>query len=240
MGFLRFGPVLASGPSLRPGTGRVKKAFDVYFAGELLEGHELEQVKSAVGEMFGLSGPRLEALFSGVPVRVKKNLSAEKAGRFRKAFLELGALVQIVPAGQQPPDPADRPSRPQVRQAPSSPAAGGGLTLAPLEPLRPPPAPEPPRVDLSPLEVAPPDGGPLQPASPSPPPPGTGDLSLAPLDGTPHQPPRPAGGEIPDTSHLEAVPPDAGPAPAQPPSPPPPDTGGLRLEPLDPPPSDAS
>lgn len=123
----------------------MKKTFDVYFSGELLEGYEPDRVKEAVGKMFGLSGPRLEALFSGVPVRVKKNLGVDKAGRLRKAFLELGALVQIVPAGEEP------------GTLPLS-ITGSGLRLAPREPLKAEPAdrtaplPDPGRLSLVPLE----------------------------------------------------------------------------------------
>jgi len=193
----------------------VKKAFDVYFSGELLEGYELDKVKKAVGETFGISGPRLEALFSGVPVRVKKNLGVDKAGRFRKAFLELGALVQIVPAGEEPetrsstvtPAPSTR-----TPAAPPSPAAAGSrLQLAPQEPLkeesvdRSTPMPDLNRLSLAPLE----ENQEREAAS---------RKELPPL---------------PDTSHLQALPPETGTledcAPERKPAPIP-DTSGLSLE----------
>jgi len=188
----------------------VKKTFDVYFSGELLENHELEQVKAAVGELFGLSGPKLEALFSGVPVRIKKELSAEKAGRFRKTFLGLGALVRIVPAGEEP-DADDGPAG--ERRKASHP--NSSLHLAPMEPLHPkPPASIPERFDTSSLEAAPPRTGSLEsyanPPEPAPLP-DVSNLSLAPLD---EQDGKQARDEtrppLPDVSHLEALPPNSG------------------------------
>lgn len=190
----------------------MKKAFDVYFSGELLEGYEPDQVKEAVGEMFGLSGPRLEALFSGVPVRVKKNLGVEKAGRFRKAFLELGALVQIVPAGEEPGASQPPTSTPETASPPPSPAAtGSSLQLAPQEPLKEEPADRPaPKPDLSRLSLAP-----------------LGERGEGEKTSREETPP------LPDTSHLQALPPETGTledcAPRRKPAPLP-DTSGLSLE----------
>lgn len=193
---------------------RVKREFDVYFSGEILDGHETDQVKLAVGELFKISGPKLEALFAGVPVRVKKNLSAEKAGRFRKAFLELGALVQIVPAGQEPPAPlasnrsaSHRPARESVASA-----SDGGLTLAPIEPLKTETIPEAPAIDTSSLEVAPAGTAePLQPESTAESQlPDLGNLSLAPLESNKEETDEKPQPPVPDTSHLEALPPRSG------------------------------
>ncbi len=110
----------------------MKKEFDVYFSGEVLEGFELDEVKAAVGRIFKIEGPQLEALFSGKPVRIKKNLSVERAGKFRKLFRDSGALVQIVPAGAAPPDPAARPT-PSPR--PEPPAAANPF-LKPAAPQK--------------------------------------------------------------------------------------------------------
>jgi len=188
----------------------VRKEFDVYFSGEILDGYELEQVKQAVGKLFKLSGPKLEALFAGVPVRVKKNLSVEKAGRFRKVFLESGALVQIVPAGQEPPEePVARPVTHRASPAPAS-QAGDRLQLAPMAPLEPSSQPEEPRIDTSSLELRK-DDSPIAPPQPTTqtPLPDISNLSMAPLEGSPESDPEPRA-PIPDTSHLEITPPETG------------------------------
>ncbi len=219
----------------------MKKAFDVYFSGELLEGYEPEDVKAAVGERFGLSGSKLEALFSGTPVRIKKNLDVDRAGRFRKKFLELGALVQIVPAGQEPPDPASpaAPPAPVARAAApgeAGEAASTGLSLAPQSPLENhSTGAQAAAIDTSGLSMSPP-GADILPSDgrpgTEPPPPDTSGLSLAPLDGkreTEAAPPEPP---PPDTGHLELAPvDDGGPASAEKERTPPlPDISGLSLE----------
>jgi len=213
----------------------VKKSFDVYFSGELVEGHEPEAVKAAIGELFGLTGPKLEALFSGVPVRVKKNLDVERAGRYRKRFLELGALVQVVPAGQEPgaAPPAPKPKR---KPAPKPAVANsGGLELAPQAPLATEEADAPPATDTSHLSLSAAGEGDLEKSEPKPAPlPDISGLTLAPLEETDEGGrPEPEPPPLPDTSHLEVLPPDKGsledcaeqkrPAPL-------PDISGLSLE----------
>ena len=220
----------------------MKKAFDVYFSGELLEGYEPDAVKASVGELFGLSGPKLEALFSGVPVRIKKNLDVDRAGRFRKKFLELGALVQIVPAGQEPPAPASSASRPAAK-APAATALPGseepastGLSLAPQAPLESEPAGEKAAaIDTSGLSMSAP-GADILPSDGKPeretPLPDISGLSLAPLnekrtpEGEATDPPPP------DIGHLELAPMNGGdPVPPEKERTPPlPDISGLSLE----------
>lgn len=84
--------------------------FDIYFAGEIVAGKAPADVKSNIGKMFKLTGSKLEALFSGYPVRVKANLKAEEAGKYRQAFLNAGGLISVVPAGSTPPVPERAPA----------------------------------------------------------------------------------------------------------------------------------
>lgn len=86
------------------------QSFDIYFSGALMQDASPEQARAAVGKMFKLEGKKLEHLFSGRPVCIKKAVSVEKANKYRAAFREAGALVDIVLHGQQPPvkkKPAD-------------------------------------------------------------------------------------------------------------------------------------
>jgi len=170
----------------------MKKEFDVYFSGEVLEGFELDEVKAAVGRIFKIEGPQLEALFSGKPVRIKKNLSVERAGKFRKLFRDSGALVQIVPAGAAPPDPAARPTPPP---RPEPPAAAN--------PFLKPAAPQKSVAEAESEAGASPPPEPPQPVQYD-----TGGLSLAPLDDSPHDPRARETPEtdLPDISHLQVLP----------------------------------
>ncbi len=131
----------------------MKKTYNVYFSGELLAGQDIEQTKAGLAEIFNISGDRLNALFRGKPVCVKKEVSADRAGRLRKKFLELGALVEIVPAGSSP----ERARQPQPEASPRQEAMkqAYGLSLAPMAPLETPPQPDPVEIDISGLELVP-------------------------------------------------------------------------------------
>ncbi len=173
----------------------MKKEFDVYFSGEVLDGFELDAVKAAVGRIFKIDGPRLEALFSGKPVRIKKNLSVERAGKFRKLFRDSGALVQIVPAGEPPPHPSAMTKPPPSPRAEKPAAADNPFLKAQTPPQS--------------VETANSEAG----AAPPPEPPrqvqyDTSGLSLAPLDDSPHDPRarEETRMDLPDISHLEVLP----------------------------------
>lgn len=86
--------------------------FDVYFQGRLMEGASSETARSAIGQMFRLDGAELEHLFSGKPVRIKKGVDADTAGRYRAAFRKAGALIEVVPEGAPEPSPTEAVSEP--------------------------------------------------------------------------------------------------------------------------------
>jgi hypothetical protein len=107
--------------------------FDIYFFGETLPDSELASVKAGVAELFKIDAAAVERLFSGKGVRVKQAVDAETASRYRAAFREVGALIQIVPTGSPAPDGTpnkrlDRPSHStaSTATAPQEP----GMTLA--------------------------------------------------------------------------------------------------------------
>jgi hypothetical protein len=130
------------------------ETYDVYFSGACLKTADPEEVKRKIGAMFKLEGEKLERLFSGKPMPIKRGVEMDQASRFRVAFRDAGALVDIVPAGQPAPDPAAKAAAAAARQRPATPEAAAtepaaqaasisGLTLAegPLPPSdAPPPA----------------------------------------------------------------------------------------------------
>lgn len=129
------------------------ETYDVYFSGACLKTADPEEAKRKIGAMFKLEGEKLERLFSGKPVPIKRGVDMDQAARFRVAFRDAGALVDIVPAGQPAPDPAaraaaaarPRPAAPEAAapEAAAQPAPASGLALAegPLPPGdAPPPA----------------------------------------------------------------------------------------------------
>lgn len=105
------------------------ETYDVYFSGACLKTADQDEAKRKIGAMFKLKGEKLERLFSGKPMPIKRGVDMDQAVRFRVAFRDAGALVDIVPAGQPAPDPAARPA-PPARQAPAAATA----TAPPAQP----------------------------------------------------------------------------------------------------------
>ena len=80
--------------------------YDVYFSGATLKDADPAEAKRKVGAIFKLEGEKLERLFSGKPIPIKRGVDMDQAVKYRVAFRDAGALVDIVPAGQ--PDPPRR------------------------------------------------------------------------------------------------------------------------------------
>ncbi len=99
------------------------ETYDVYFSGALLKSADPAEAKRKIGAMFKLEGEKLERLFCGAPVPIKRAVDMDQAVRFRVAFRDAGALVDIVPAGQPAPTPGARPAPPPRPTAPPRPPA---------------------------------------------------------------------------------------------------------------------
>lgn len=70
--------------------------FDLVFRGQLAKGFDPETAKKNLGQLFKISTAKVEALFSGKPVTLKRGLSAESANKYRVAIKKAGALVELV------------------------------------------------------------------------------------------------------------------------------------------------
>jgi hypothetical protein len=87
--------------------------FRLVFSGRLQPSHSMEQVRQALRERFRLSDRQLDRLFSAQAVTVKRDLDAATAARYQQAFLEAGALVDLVAAESASapnPEPSHEPS----------------------------------------------------------------------------------------------------------------------------------
>ena len=71
------------------------QAFDIYFLGEMLPDTDPADVKRRVAKLFKVTEDAVDRLFSGKPLRVKQNVDAETASRYRAAFRDAGALLEI-------------------------------------------------------------------------------------------------------------------------------------------------
>lgn len=95
------------------------------FAGEILEGFSLTEVKLRLAQALKLDDARLRSLFSGQRVVIKRGVDAAAADRWVAQFRAMGARLHIVTAPQAPsaPPPAPPPAAPAplslVPQAPN-------------------------------------------------------------------------------------------------------------------------
>ncbi len=71
--------------------------YDVLFKGELVRSFEPAVVKKNIATLFKVDGSKLEALFSGKVVVLKRNLSFDAATKYRVAIKKAGARVDLVP-----------------------------------------------------------------------------------------------------------------------------------------------
>ncbi len=69
--------------------------FDIYFSGKILNDQDLAEVQERIRRLFNADEEKLERLFSGVPVKIKGGVDEEEASRYRVAFRDAGALVDI-------------------------------------------------------------------------------------------------------------------------------------------------
>ncbi|MDH5484365.1 MAG: hypothetical protein OEY43_03935 [Gammaproteobacteria bacterium] len=69
--------------------------FEVAFSGEMLDGTDPEQVKANVARIFKADAAKLEHLFSGKRVVIKKNISEEMATKYQLALKNAGAICEV-------------------------------------------------------------------------------------------------------------------------------------------------
>ena len=193
--------------------------YDIFFAGQCLEGRDPQAVRAALGRLFNADGQTLDRLFCGQRQRIKGGCDAATAHKYRQALTAAGAKVSIAPAGGRaaasPPTgaaasataaspPAGAAASAAASSAPAAAPASGDLTLADAGARLGPatadvPALTPPDFDLAEVGA---DLGP--PPSPAPPAPDTAGLSLASEGGDLSDcAPEPAPAPALDLSHME-------------------------------------
>ena len=225
--------------------------YAIVFSGEVVEGFQTFSVKAHMAKMLKADADKMQKLFSGNPVVLKRTPDKQTAIKYGTALKKVGAQVRIKALKAQP--------KKETRDT-------GGLSLAPMDGylVEPKPAPPPPpNLDVVNLELAENNDTPLAPPKPFEP----ADLdlseySIAEMDGAPLIEPAPEApkldapdfgldepGAVLDTikEEKELVNPDISALSLaaeggnlvdeseKPPAPAPrvPDTSNLQLEPLD-------
>lgn len=105
--------------------------FDLVFKGQLVKSVDEAQAKVNLGRLFKIDGARLEALFTGKAVTLKKNLDFDTASKYRVAIKKAGAVVELVAVEASAPVPKAAPA-PAPAAVPATPKPA--FNPAPAEP----------------------------------------------------------------------------------------------------------
>lgn len=112
-----------------------EKRFAVVFSGQIVDGTDGAQVRKNLANLFNVEASKIEAMFSGKPVLIKKDLDEAKAHGYQAALAKAGAVVQL--AATKPPE-TDSGTQPTTKPAPPPVAA----VQKESEPPKPPQAPD--------------------------------------------------------------------------------------------------
>jgi hypothetical protein len=91
--------------------------FDIVFRGDIILGHNIQTVKQRLSQLFKIDAAKVDALFAGGAVPLKRNVDQATAEKYKAVLAEAGAQVQIRPAGQEEAKPRPRPVRAKTESA---------------------------------------------------------------------------------------------------------------------------
>lgn len=129
--------------------------FDLIFRGDIVLGQPLGEVKQRLQQLLKTDAGKIEKLFSGRPVALKRGLDKATGEKYQKVLHKAGALVSLVPAQRASGSTGTAGARqPQRQPTGLSLAPVGGFLLNPTE--RPPLTPV--SVDTSQLSLRPAEG----------------------------------------------------------------------------------
>jgi len=101
-----------------------EELFEVAFSGKIIEGADIEQVKAKVAAMFKADAAKLEHLFSGKRVVIKKNIDQATANKYQQALKNAGAQCEVKSLSTASESvPATAPEPEAVQPATATPAA---------------------------------------------------------------------------------------------------------------------
>lgn len=107
--------------------------YDIIFRGDIMPGHQLPNVKAKLAQLFKADEQKINALFAGAAVPLKKNLEKVSAEKYQAVLRQAGADVQIAPAGKVTAKPVRvRAAQPRVsseRQISTAEVAAKPMTM---------------------------------------------------------------------------------------------------------------
>jgi hypothetical protein len=72
------------------------KTFDIVFRGDIQFGQNLNDVKLKLQQLFKIDAVKVDALFSGKPVVLKRGLDKASAEKYQDVLTKAGAMVELV------------------------------------------------------------------------------------------------------------------------------------------------
>ena len=110
--------------------------YAVVFSGRIVDGADGAQVRENLARLFKVDTAKVETMFSGKQILIKKDLDQIKARGYQAALAKAGAVVEIVPGeGAAPKAETTTPPAPAA-------ATPSATTEEPAEPPPPPQAPD--------------------------------------------------------------------------------------------------
>lgn len=97
--------------------------YNLVFRGELVPGADLAQVKQNLARLFKMDAARIDILFSGKTVVLKRGLDTDTAAKYRMAINKAGARIDTVASDATPVKP---PAQNQEAEATSKASASPG------------------------------------------------------------------------------------------------------------------
>ena len=107
--------------------------YRLVFSGEVAEGQHPAVVKKRLATVLKLDDERMDILFAGKPVVVKKATDAKTAARYQEAFKKAGARLRVLPVEDASASPVAEPEPTSPPPETESPAQSeGGLEAMPV------------------------------------------------------------------------------------------------------------
>lgn len=99
------------------------------FAGQLVSGFSIEQVKRSFAQAFQVDGPRLDGVFAGGRTTIKRGIARAEVDRYVQKLRAMGMEVMVEPMNGAAPPPPPSPVQPPASVPAPPPAALPPLTL---------------------------------------------------------------------------------------------------------------
>lgn len=99
----------------------ITKSYRLIFEGRIVPGREIEEVRRNLRSLFNIDDDRIERLFAGQPILIKKDVDYETALKYKDAFERAGAICRLEET-EESDSPSPRPVQmSQMAQSPEGP-----------------------------------------------------------------------------------------------------------------------